>query len=324
MNKNNVFQGPDAMRRFMDPDENPPIPLVELPADLNPFAEKKVRIFAKLMYLVPLMNVKSVMAYNMLLDAEKKGKLGEDETIVENSSGNTGFSFAILSRLFGVKSVITFVPMDIAPGKLELLRLAGAYTRMIRPGEKGGIEQAREAAKGDGFFNPGQYDNEANVEAHYKWTGKQIWEQTEGKVSMVIVGLGTTGTADGIKDRLVEEGSRAPVIGVIVEEGSAIPGVRTKKRLEEISFDWKSKIDFTVEVNTKDSYRKSLALIRHGFMAGPSSGFALKGVFEFLESQEDLDRFRNSDGEVVVVFVCPDTPFPYLDKYSTILDPEDF
>ncbi len=324
MNKNNVFKGPDALRQFMNPDENPPIPLVELPADLNPFADKKVRIFAKLMYLVPLMNVKSVMAYNMLLDAEKKGKLGEDETIVENSSGNTAFSFGILAKLFGVKDVVAFVPLDIAPGKLELLRLAGVYAKMIRPGEKGGIEQAREAAKGDGFYNPGQYDNEMNIEAHYKWTGKQIWEQTEGKVSMVVVGLGTTGTADGIKDRLVKEGSSAPVVGVIVEEGSAIPGVRTQKRLEEISFDWKSKVDFTIEVNTKSSYRQSLALIRHGLIAGPSSGFSFDGALRFLENQEDLDRFRNADGEIVVVFVCPDTPFPYLDKYSTVLDPEDF
>jgi cysteine synthase A len=75
---------------------------------------------------------------------------------------------------------------------------------------------------------------------------------------------------------------------------------------------------------TKESYKKSLDLCRVGLLAGPSSGFALAGLLRFLGEHHDLDRFRNSDGEVMASFICCDTPFPYLDKYSTILDPEDF
>jgi cysteine synthase len=79
-----------------------------------------------------------------------------------------------------------------------------------------------------------------------------------------------------------------------------------------------------VEASTKESYKKSLDLLRAGLIAGPSSGFALAGLLRFFGQQSCIDPFRNADGEVVAAFICCDTPFPYLDKYSTILDPIDF
>ena len=114
------------------------------------------------------------------------------------------------------------------------------------------------------------------------------------------------------------------VVGVYCLPNNAIPGVRSIERLAEISFDWESEVPNRVGVGTKESYKKSLDLCRAGLMAGPSSGFALAGLLRFLEEQRSLDQFRNSDGEIVAVVVCCDTPFPYLDKYSTILDPTDF
>ncbi len=83
-----------------------------------------------------------------------------------------------------------------------------------------------------------------------------------------------------------------------------------------------NEIPTRVEAATKESYKKSLDLCRVGLLAGPSSGFALAGLLRYFDQQKDLDRFRNQEGEVVSVFVCCDTPFPYLDKYSTILDPK--
>ena len=117
---NNVFSGSDALKNFLNPDCNPPLPLVELPGRLNPFADQKVRIFAKVMYLLPLLNSKSLPVLNMLDTADKHGGV---HTIVENSSGNTAFSLAIMAPLFGIHTVRAMVPLDIAPGKLELLRL---------------------------------------------------------------------------------------------------------------------------------------------------------------------------------------------------------
>lgn len=317
----NVFCGADALKRFLDPDQNPPTPLVELPASLNPFAEQNVRIFAKLLYLLPLLNLKSLPALTMLREAADK--LEGVHTLVENSSGNMGFALTIMARLFGVRSVEAVVPIDIAPGKLELLRLAGADVHFAPPG-LGGVAFARRAGTQPGFLNLDQYSNPANISAHAKWTADQVWSQTGGKLTLYAAGLGTTATALGAVQYFRENAHKVTVLGVYVLPGSAVPGVRSIERLQEISFDWESEVPHRVGAGTKESYKRSLGLCRVGLLAGPSSGFALAGLLRFLSEHHDLDRFRNSDGEVVASFICCDTPFPYLDKYSTILDPEDF
>lgn len=318
---NNVFSGPDAVKQLLDPDCNPPVPLVELPEPLNPLAQQKVRIFAKLLYLLPLLNLKSLPVLGMLQDASKE--LGDVHTLVENSSGNTAFSLAIVARLFGIRSVRAIVPIDIAPGKLELLRLAGADVRFAPP-EGGGVGLARRLGKRAGFRNLGQYENPANIAAHARWTAKQVWEQTDGKLTIYATGLGTTGTALGAVRFFRENGSRVPVLGVYCLPGSAVPGVRSLQTLQEISFDWQAEVPLRVGVTTSESYKKSLDLCRAGLLAGPSSGFALAGLLHHLREKGNLDDLRNSSGEVVAAFICCDTPFPYLDKYSTILDPADF
>jgi len=321
LNPKNVFAGPDSLKSFLDPDCNPPLPLVELPESLNPFAAQKVRIFAKLLYLLPLLNLKSLPVLSMLQNAGKE--LDGIHTLVENSSGNTAFSLAIVARLFGIRSVRAIVPIDIAPGKLELLRLAGAEVRFAPP-EGGGVALARRMGQRSGFRNLGQYENPANIEAHARWTAKQVWEQTDGKLTIYATGLGTTGTALGAVRFFRENGSKVPVLGVYCLPGSAVPGVRSLQTLKEISFDWQSEVPLRVGVTTSESYKKSLDLCRAGLLAGPSSGFALAGLLHYLEDEKHLDDLRNSEGEIVAAFICCDTPFPYLDKYSTILDPTDF
>jgi cysteine synthase A len=317
----NVFSGPDAIKCFLNPDCNPPAPLVELPESLNPLATQKVRIFAKLLYLLPLLNVKSLPALAML--QECAGKLDGVHTLVENSSGNTVFSLAIIARSFGIRSVQAIVPIDIAPGKLELLRLAGADVRFAPP-EGGGIALARSLGEQPGFHNLGQYGNPANIAAHAQWTTRQIWEQTKGKLTLYCAGLGTAGTVLGAVQFFRENANDVTVVGVHLFPGNAVPGVRSIEGLKEIAFDWESEITYRVGAATKESYKKSLDLCREGILAGPSAGFALAGLLRFLGEHDDLDRLRNSDGEVVAAFVCGDTPFAYLDKYSTILDPSDY
>jgi cysteine synthase len=314
------FSGKDSIRNLLNPDCNPPLPLVELPDKLNPFLKQRVRIFAKLMYLLPLLNMKSLPALNMLLDSSRK--LKRIHTIVENSSGNTAFSLAIIARLFGIHSVRAFVPQDIAQGKLELLRLSGADISFAK--KTSGIVLAKRMGRRKGYLNLNQYANAANVAAHAKWTAKQVWEQTRGKLSVFCTGLGTTGTALGASRFFAKQSSNITVVGVYCLPNHAIPGVRSVEALKEISLPWKSEIFHRVGISTKESFRKSLALCRAGLMAGPSSGFALAGLLRFIEQHPKLDLLRNGDGEIIAIFVCPDSPFPYLDKYSTILDPIDF
>ena len=290
-----------------------------------------VRVFAKLMYLLPLLSIKSLPAREMLLDAEQSGRLGGVEGLVENSSGNTAFSLGILGSLFGVRTVVAMVPWDIAPGKLDLLRLCGVEPRLVRdaPDKPSGIAQAREAGRRPGWFAPSQYENDANPSAFEKWIAPQIWEQTEGKLTVFATGLGTTGTLVGASRFFRRQKPRRSVaiVGVVCGPNSAVPGVRSVARLREIAFPWRESADAIIEAETRESFKKSLDLCRAGLMGGPSSGFALVGLLRFLagrEAEGTLDDLRNADGEVLATFVCADTPLPYLDKYSTHLDPTDF
>ncbi|MEK7187282.1 MAG: pyridoxal-phosphate dependent enzyme [Patescibacteria group bacterium] len=330
----NVFSGATAIKDFLNPDNNPYIPLVEIPAHLNPFTKDKVRIFAKLMNMVPLMNVKSLPAFNMLLEAEEKGKLKGVKALIENSSGNTVFSLATIGRLFGIPKTKAIVSHEVTWGKLQLLRLFGTEIMVNEepicpdPADKNsGIYQAKRIGLHKGWFNPGQYENEANPRAHEKWTGHQIWEQTEGKVTVFCGGLGTTGTMVGAGGYLKKQNSKIVSVGVARLPNNSVPGVRTPNLLHEIAFDWKSVTDHIEEVGTKESFVKSLELCRAGLVVGPSSGFAFEGLLRFLSKQQasgDLESLHNEEGEVMAVFICPDSPLPYLEEYFEYLDASHF
>jgi cysteine synthase A len=281
------------------------------------------------MYLLPLLSIKSLPAIRMLTEAEASGALKGVDAIIESSSGNTAFALGVVASLFGIRRVVAVVPWDIAPGKMELLRLCGVEPRLVRDGsgQPSGIAQAREGGREPGWFNPGQYENEANPRACETWIAPEIWAQTEGKLTVFATGLGTTGTLLGASRVFPRSNPKVTLVGVICAPTSAVPGVRSEARLREIAFPWRETADAIVEVETKESFKKSLELCRSGLMAGPSSGFALAGLLKFLQERaaaSELDALRNDDGEVLATFICADTPLPYLDKYSTHLDPADF
>jgi cysteine synthase len=323
----NVYAGPDSIRDFLNPENCPPSPLVELPPHLNSFRDRNVRIFAKLAFLSPLLNIKSIPVFHMLQEAEQQGLLQGVHTIVENSSGNTAFCLAVTAAQFGVKRVVAFVPFDIAPGKLDMLRLVGAQPELRRgaPDEPSSIQQAKEAGGKPGFFSPSQYENYDNPGAFEKWLAPQIWQQTGGKLTVFAAGLGTTGTVLGSSRFFRTCSHKIEIVGTRCAPDQAVPGVRSAVRLREVSLDWRSGVDTVVDIMARESYKRSLELCRSGIVCGPSSGFAVAGLLHYLETREaDLDQLRNRDGEVIAAFVCADTPLPYLDKYSTYLDPSDF
>ncbi len=330
----NKFQGRNAIKDFLNPDKNPIIPLVELPEHCNPFAKDGIRIFAKLMNMLPLANVKSLPALNMLLEAEKAKKLKGVHTLIENSSGNTVFSLATIARLFGIENTKAIVSHEVTWGKLQLLRIFGTEIIVNEepicpdPNDKeSGIYKAKRKGKEKGWFNPGQYDNEANPRSHYKWTAPQIWKQTEGKISIFCSGVGTTGTILGVGSYLKEKSKKITIVGVARSPNNPVPGVRTPNLLREIAFEWRKVTDYVEEIGTKESFEESLKLCRAGLMVGPSSGFALAGLFSFLSKQKSADklaRLKNRNGEIIAVFVCPDSPLPYLNEYFEYLDESSF
>ncbi len=318
----NVFQGKDSIKQFLNPDNNPPLPLVELPDSLNPYRKNGVRIFAKLMNFLPLGNVKSLPAYNMLLEKDLTGV----DTIIENSSGNTVFSLAVIGRTFGIPRTKAIVSHEVSDGKLKLLRLLGTEVIVnhepICPDPNdvaSGIYKAKVWAQQHNWFNPGQYDNDANPQAHKKWTGPQIWNQLHGKVDIFCAGLGTTGTIVGTAQYLKAHNPDIQVIGVTRKPNNPVPGVRTHNLLQEIAFNWKSLTNKIEEVGTVESFKKSLELSRAGLMVGPSSGFALAGLLQHLSKQK-FDTIQ----ETIAVFICPDSPLAYIDEYFQYLDKAEF
>jgi len=333
MGQKNVFSGEDAINAYLCPDNHPPLPLVELPIDLNQYRSKGVRIFLKLMHFLPLANVKSLPAYSMLDEARREGLLSDVHSLVESSSGNTVLSLAVLGRAFGVNKTLALASNQVERGKLQLLRLLGTDIRIVEedicpdPNDPAsGVNQAKRMGKEDGWLNAGQYHNLANPKAHERWTGPQIWVQTEGKVSVLAAGLGTTGTLVGTGTYLKQNNANVRTVGVIREPNNPVPGVRTKTLLNEISFDWPSAVDDLVPVGTREAYQTSLDLCRAGLLVGPSGGFALAGLLQYLSRQNvsDLDRIRNGDGEVLAVVIAPDSPLPYVDEYFRYLGEDAF
>ncbi len=334
MNNLNVFSGNNAMLDFLNPDNNPPIPMVELSDALNPFRKDGVRIYAKLMNTLPLNNVKSLPSYNMLMEAKEREDLNNIDTVIENSSGNTVFSLAIIGRLLGIKSTKAVVSNEVSSGKLKMLRLFGTEIIVNKepicpdPSDKtSGIYKAKVWAKENGWLNAGQYDNFDNPKAHEKWTGKQIWDQTLGNISVFCAGLGTTGTMVGAGKYLKDRNKDIKNVGVARLSNNPVPGPRTKNLLREIAFDWENIVDEVEEVGTIDSYKTSLDLCRYGLLVGPSSGFALKGLFNYLNkmrSENKLGSLKNKDGEIMCVFIACDSPFPYLNEYFEYLDDDLF
>ncbi len=326
--KENVFSGGNSLNDFLHPNNEMPTALVELPASINMFVADGVRIFAKTSFLAPLFNIKQIAALNLLETAKSEGRLDGVHTLVESSSGNMALGLAVLAPQFGIQKVVAVVQRDLAPGKLEILRLFGVDIEFSDTEKTGvsGIDKAKGLGSRDGWLNLAQYENDANPSSYEKYLAPQIWDQTDGEITVFCAGLGTTGTLIGSSRFFRKQSSNVSIVGVLPEHDS-VPGVRSSTRLKEVSFDWASVPDVTIKANTKNSFKKSLEMCRVGILAGPSSGMALSGLLEFIETHKKsgtLDDIRNSNNEVVAVFVSPDSALPYLEKYSTHLDSEDF
>ena len=334
-NKLNVFEGDTAVRDLLDPGKLPYIPLVELPSELNHYAGDNVRIFAKLMNLLPLGNVKAVPAFNMIEEKYRRGELEGVRRLVENSSGNTVSSMALVARQFGVDETQSYVPSEISWHKLLMLLFFGiepiVNVEPKNPDEsdpESGVFKAKMDGEHEEALNPGQYHNEDNPKSHEKWTGPQIWEQTEGRLNIFCAGLGTTGTMIGNSRFLKSKNPSIRAVGVMRAPDHYVPGVRTDKLLKLVGFDWQKHVDYIERIETAESYRLSMEISRRGIIVGPSSGLALAGLLQHLKGLKErnaLDEVRNEkSGDIICVFPCPDGPFPYLDEYFKYLDSSHF
>ncbi|KAI9751359.1 MAG: hypothetical protein M1815_001188, partial [Lichina confinis] len=212
-----VFKGPDAMAKYFDPELQPPLPLVELPAKLNPFRRDNVRIYAKMLTHLPAQNVKVFPALNML----RHEPAAATKSIVEASSGSTAISLGMAARvLWGNEDTCAYVTNKKHPDQLRLLRffglkicLYGGLAQQEPVDPRGIMCRLRQAAKkDDGICYPGQYDNDYNWKAHARWTGPQIWKQLP-EINVFATTIGTGGCITGTGLALKGQKASVRVVG---------------------------------------------------------------------------------------------------------------
>lgn len=330
LEKNN-FSGENGLFDYLNPRNGQYTPMVELPRKLNPYIEYNVHLHMKLLSALPLANVKSIPAFHMLEKSRQNPDNHDKTHVIESSSGNTAASLGVLAAYFGYQDVQAYVSHEVSRGKLQMLQLFGVTPVVnkepICPSENdtaSGIHKARARGRTKGWLNPDQYANPDNIEAHYKVTGPQIWEQRQGRVDYFCAGLGTTGTMLGAARYLKERNNDIGLIGVVRAPNNPVPGPRTKHLLEDVAFDWQSGCDELVEIGTLQSYELSLQMIRMGLLAGPSSGMNLAGAYRFIEEKISSGEFTVGQDAVHIVVPCCDTPFPYMDEYFAVLPAQAF
>jgi cysteine synthase/rhodanese-related sulfurtransferase len=288
------------------PDEDNPTPLVRLHR-VVPF--RHARVYAKLEWYNPFGAVKDRVAANLIRDAEAKGRLVPGQKLVEATSGNTGLGLAMVGNAKGY-SLRTPLSAAIPLEKRVVLRFFGAEVQELddslcpAPGApEGAIAKARETAANEpGFVLLDQYTNEANPEAHFRTTGPEIWRQTEGQITHFVAGLGTCGTITGSGRFLKGKNPAVKVLGVYPEEGHDIPGVRSKRQLDQTELYFPKEYDGEIEITNREAFDLCLRLNREeSIIAGPSSGMALAGALKLVPDEPG----------VVAVVIFPDNIFKY-------------
>ena len=255
-------------------------------------------------------SIKSVMALCMIEAAEKSGELTKDKVIIEASSGNTGIAMAIIAAVKGYRITI-IIPESVSVERRKLIKAYGAEL-ILSSGEEG-TDGATEIKKELLAENPGKYSdlnqfkNPANILAHYNVTGKEILVQTEGKIDMVVLGIGTAGTGVGVSKCLKEYNPKIRIIGVMPEIGAKIQGLRNSQELKQTDLFQSDAFDEIIEIK-KELVPKTFTVLKmlaqkEGILAGMSSGAVMYIA---------LEKAKKMTKDKTIVTILPDTGERYL------------
>lgn len=274
----------------------------------------EARILAKLESFNPAGSVKDRVAVSMIDDAEKRGVLKAGSVIVEPTSGNTGIGLAAVAAARGYRVVLT-MPETMSVERRSLLAAYGAQIVLTdgKKGMKGAIEKAEEIARETpGAFLAGQFVNPANPAAHFKTTGPEIWEDTDGNVDIFVAGAGTGGTITGTGEYLK---SKNPEIKIVAVEPEGSPflskGIAGAHGLQGIGAGFVPDIlnchiyDEIITVSDEAAYAMGKHLARsEGILAGITSGAAVHAAVELGKRPENKGK--------TIVAILPDTGDRYL------------
>ena len=288
-------------------------PLVKI----NKLNDSAANVFAKVEFFNPGGSAKDRVGIAMIEDAEKKGLISPGALIVEPTSGNTGVGLAIAAAVKGYKLILT-MPDTMSVERRKLLAAYGAEL-VLTPGAEG-MQGAVEAAKkllqeNPGAFMPQQFVNPANAEAHEKSTGPEIWRDLEGKVDVLVAGVGTGGTLTGTgrflkkQDPAVEVVAVEPAASPLLSEGRAgahqLQGIGANFVPEVLDRSIIDKIIAVSDIDAKNTARAAAS--NEGMLIGISGGAALFAALELAKNP----AYANKN----IVVVLPDTGERYLSGY---------
>jgi len=278
-------------------------PLVRL-EKVNP--HPRVEIYAKLEGHNPGGSVKDRIAYYMIMEAEQAKLISPGDTILEATSGNTGIGLAMVGAARGYK-VKLVMPECVSMERRKVLEAFGAEL-VLSPGNEGTDGAIKLAHKimnehPDRYFMPNQFDNPANIKAHYETTGKEIIEQTKGELDCFVAGMGTTGTIMGAGRRLKEFNPKIRIIGIEPLLGHKVQGLKNMSESIVPKIYNPAALDEKINVNDDEAYdmARNLAL-QEGLFVGMSSGAAMCGAVKVAA--------KLGKGKIVVVL--PDRGDRYL------------
>jgi cysteine synthase B len=283
-------------------------PLVELSRSLPEDIKKKnVKIYAKLESYNPGGSVKDRPATRMIVEAINSGKLTKDKVIIDATSGNTGIALAMVGTALGYQVELA-MPANVSEERKRIIKAFGAKIHFTNPLEStdGAIIYVRKLVEKypEKYYYIDQYNNDANWKAHFDSTAVEIWNQTEGKITHFVAGIGTGGTVMGTGRRLKIFNPDIQVIGV--QPDSPFHGIEGLKYIETSIkpgiFD-ENRLDRTIFIGTDIAYQRARELSRlEGIFVGQSSGTAYEAA---IKVAREID-------EGVIVFICPDGGEKYL------------
>lgn len=264
-------------------------------------------VVLKLEFYNPSGSVKDRAAYYMLNEAKKGGKLDKDTTIIEPTSGNTGIGLAMCAAVMGLKIIIT-MPESMSLERRRLIQAYGAEL-VLTPkelGMQGAVDKAIELSKKiPNSFIPSQFTNPANTLAHKETTAKEIYDDTKGKVDIVVAGIGTSGTTMGVSEGLKKMKPSVKIYGVepaespLLTEGHAHP-----HKIQGIGANFvpelyhRERLDGIKTIEAKDAINTARLLAqKEGILVGISSGAILKTAL-------DLAKQPENKGKLIVAIMC--------------------